>query len=67
MYWSNGAVYKGHWHKGRQHGRGELYVPGMEVICGVFHQNTLINRLQSLNHSSKGEFYERKRSEPTTL
>lgn len=66
MFWTNGSVYKGQWHLGLQHGRGELYVPGQGHITGIFHENILVNKLDSLN-TSMMDFNERKKSEPTTL
>lgn len=47
MFWSDGCVYKGQWHKGVQHGKGELYIHGQDTFVGMFENNMLVSRFQS--------------------
>ena len=39
MYWSDGTVYIGNWHKGKQSGKGCLRLPNGIVREGIFENN----------------------------
>ena len=41
MFWSDGSVYKGNWHKGLQHGEGRLELPDGRIKQGIFKNNKL--------------------------
>jgi hypothetical protein len=47
MFWSDGCIYKGQWHKGVQHGKGEMYIMGQDTFKGMFEHNMLVSTLPS--------------------
>lgn len=49
MYWTDGSIYKGMWHKGIQHGKGRMEFPDGKTKEGMFENNIfqgpVLNRL----------------------
>jgi hypothetical protein len=44
MYWTDGSVYKGEWHKGLQNGTGILILPDGTTKEGIFENNVYKGR-----------------------
>ena len=50
MFWTDGSIYRGMWHKGIQHGKGRMEFPDGTIKEGLFENNifkgSIPNRLK---------------------